>query len=90
MVNNETFLPLKLICQKINLKKILFCGIALFLGFVFLSLITKNCGVEYLAILGEIQSLENSFDPESCEYVVERIDVFNDQCQSQIEILDCG
>ena len=90
MVSNEMFLPLKSICLKIDLKKIIFFGSIIFLGLILFSLITKNCGVDYLIILSDIQSLEKSFDPELCEYTVEKIDIFNDKCESEIEILDCG
>ena len=90
MVNSEMFLPSKSISLKINLKKIIFFGSVLLLGLILFSIITKNCAVDYLIILGEIQSIENSFDPELCEYTVEKIDLFNDKCESQIEILDCG
>ena len=90
MVNNEMFLPLKSICLKINLKKIIFFGIILFLSLFLFSMVTDNCGIENLILLGDIQSLENSFDPEYCEYAVEKINLFNDKCESQIEILDCG
>ena len=84
------FLPLKLTCPKINLKKITLFGIALLIGFILFSLATKNCGMDYLIVLNEIQSFENTLDPEHCEYTVEKIDVFNEKCESQIEILDCG
>ena len=90
MVNNEMFLPLKSICLKINLKQIIFFGSVIFLGLLLFSVVTKNCGIDYLILLGDIQSLENSFDPEFCEYTVEKIDLFNDKCESQVEILDCG
>ena len=84
------FLPLRLICLKINLKKIILFGIVILFGFVLFSLATKNCGIEYMIILNEIKSFENSLDPEHCEYTVEKIDIFNEKCESQIEILDCG
>ena len=84
------FLPLKLTCLKINLKKIIFFGIILFLGLFLFSLVTNNCGIESLILLGDVRSLENSFDPEYCEYTVEKINLFNDRCESQMEILDCG
>ena len=90
MVNNEMFLPLKLTSLKINLKKIIFFVSVIFLGIFLFSFITKNCSVDYLILLGDIQSIENSFDPEFCEYTVEKIDLFNAKCESQVEILDCG
>ena len=90
MVNNEMFLPLKSTCLKIDLKKIIFFGIILFSGLILFSLITKNCSIDHLILLSDVQSLENSFDPEYCEYTVEKINLLNDKCESQLEILDCG
>ena len=84
------FLPLKSTCLKIDLKKIIFFGIILFLGLILFSLITKNCSIDHLILLSDVQSLENSFDPEYCEYTVEKINLLNDKCESQLEILDCG
>jgi hypothetical protein len=43
-----------------------------------------------MMILNEINSYEQSFDPEICEVIVEKIDLFNDECSPYIEILDCG
>jgi hypothetical protein len=43
-----------------------------------------------MIILNEITSLEKSLEPEFCEIIVEKIDLFNDSCEPQIEILDCG
>ena len=90
MVNSEMFLPSKSTCLKINLKKIIFLGSILFLGIILFSLITKNCAIDYMVILSDVHYLEKSFDPEFCEYTVEKINTFNDKCESEIEILDCG
>jgi len=43
-----------------------------------------------MIILNEITSYEQSLEPELCEITVEKIDLFNDDCEPQIEILDCG
>jgi len=43
-----------------------------------------------MIILNEITSYEQSLEPEFCEITVEKIDLFNDDCEPQIEILDCG
>ena len=75
MVNNVMFQPSKLTCLKINLKKILIFGTSLLLGLVLFSILTKNCGVDYLVVLNEMRSLENSFNPEHCEYLVEKIEI---------------
>ena len=49
-----------------------------------------SCGVRHVAIINDLQSYEQSLDPEFCEELVEKIDSFNMQCMPQVEILDCG
>jgi hypothetical protein len=49
-----------------------------------------SCVVDSVLINNQINSYEKSLDPEFCENVLEQIDMHNDQCDSQIEILDCG
>jgi hypothetical protein len=49
-----------------------------------------SCGIKHMQILNEINSYEKSLDPEICEVIVEKIDLFNDDCKPQVEILDCG
>ncbi|RNJ77571.1 MAG: hypothetical protein D9C04_05860 [Nitrosopumilus sp. B06] len=49
-----------------------------------------SCGIDHLMITGNIESYEQSLDPEMCEDLVEKIDLFNDGCKPQIETLDCG
>ena len=57
---------------------------------VLISFSGDSCGIQHISILNEIASYEKSLDPEFCEVIVEKIDVFNDMCEPQIEILDCG
>ena len=84
------FLQWKLILQKINLKNLtlILFGI-LFIGII-ISFTGNSCGIEYILIINDISSYEQSLDPEFCEIIVEKIDLFNDSCEPQIEILDCG
>jgi len=49
-----------------------------------------SCGVQHMLILNEINSYEKTLDPEFCEMIVEKIDLFNNNCEPKIEILDCG
>ena len=84
------FLQWKLILQKTNLKYfiIILLGSFILLG---VSMLTNNsCSLDYIVISNEINSYEQSLDPEFCENVLEKIDLYNDQCESKIEILDCG
>ena len=84
------FLQWKLILQKINLKNLtlILFGI-LFIG-IMIGFTGNSCAIEYVLIINDISSYEQSLDPEFCEIIVEKIDLFNDSCEPQIEILDCG
>ncbi len=84
------FLQWKLILQKSNLifLTIILSGV---LSVVMLVGFTDNyCNVESIIISNEVYSYEKSLDPELCENILEKIDLHNEKCSSQIEILDCG
>ena len=83
-------LPWKLTLQKINLKNssLIIFGILFFATVV--GFVIYPCGIEYFLIIRDAYSYEQSYDPEFCEVLVERIHLFNDRCESQIEIFDCG
>ncbi len=90
MVSNEMSLPWKLISQK-NKSKILLIILSGILISVLLVLFSNSsCGIQHMTILNEINSYQETLDPEFCEVIVEKIDLFNDSCEPQIEILDCG
>ena len=90
MGNKETFLQWKLIFQKNNSRNIILiaCGIVVIV--FLLSFSGNSCGIQHMSILNEINSYEQSLDPEICEVLIEKIDSFNDECSPYIEILDCG
>ena len=90
MENNVTFPQWKLIFQKANLKNFTLLGIFGSIIVVLIIFTADSCGVRHILILNEITSYEKSFEPELCEVVVEKIDSFNDRCEPQITILDCG
>ena len=84
------FLLWKLILQKTNLKNLLLIIFGVLFVITIVGFIDHSCGIEHILILSDISSYEQSLDPEFCEIIVDRIDLFNDDCESQIEILDCG
>lgn len=43
-----------------------------------------------MAIMNDFKIYEKSLDSEFCDGLVNKIDLFNDKCETQIEILDCG
>jgi len=90
MENNVTFLQWKLIFQKTNLKNLILIVIGILIVGILITFSGSSCGIQHMTILNEINSYEKSLDPEFCEIIVEKIDLFNDNCEPQIEILDCG
>ena len=49
-----------------------------------------SCPIIHLGILNDIEMFNESLDPEFCESIVYRIDAFNEKCEPEIEIIDCG
>lgn len=52
--------------------------------------IFSSCEVRHVNILNDLQKYENDLDPEFCEELVYRIIELNENCDTDIEILDCG
>jgi len=84
------FLQWKLIFQKTSLRNLILIAIGISIVGISISLTGYSCGIQHMIILNEITSYEKSLEPEFCEIIVEKIDLFNDDCEPQIEILDCG
>ena len=84
------FLTWKLIFQKNNLRNILLIVFAVSIFIVIFFTYDTSCGVEHMSLLNTINIYEKSLDPEFCEFVLEKINSFNNQCTPVIEILDCG
>ncbi len=84
------FLQWKLIFQKTSLRNLILIAMGISIVGVSISLTGYSCGIQHMIILNEITSYEKSLEPEFCEIIVEKIDLFNDGCEPQIEILDCG
>ena len=80
----------KLTLQKTSLRNLILISIGISIVAISISLTGYSCGIQHMIILSEITSYEKSLEPEFCETIVEKIDFFNDDCEPQIEILDCG
>jgi len=76
--------------QKTSLRNLILVAIGISIVGITISLTGYSCGVQHMIILNEISLYEQSLEPEFCEVIVEKIDLFNDDCEPQIEILDCG
>ncbi len=64
-------------------------GIIIFV-LVFAMVIWTSCPVRHLIILNDLETFEETLDPEFCEEIVYSINIFNDECEPYIEIVDCG
>ncbi len=84
------FLRWKLTFQKASLRNLILISIGILIVMVLIGFSGYSCGIQHMIILNEITSIEKSLEPEFCEIIVEKIDLFNDSCEPQIEILDCG
>ncbi|MBT5200638.1 MAG: hypothetical protein HOK63_04900 [Thaumarchaeota archaeon] len=84
------FLIWKLIFQNISTKNLILIVIGIVIVVFLLSFSENSCGIQHMKILNDINSYEQSLDPEICEIIVEKIDLFNDECSPYMEILDCG
>ncbi len=80
----------KLIFQKLSLRNLILNAIGISIVVILIVSTNNSCGIQHMVILNEITSYEQSLEPEFCEIIVEKIDLFNDDCEPQIEILDCG
>jgi hypothetical protein len=79
-----------LIFQNISTKNLILIVIGIVIVVFLLSFSENSCGIQHMKILNDINSYEQSLDPEICEIIVEKIDLFNDECSPYMEILDCG
>ncbi len=84
------FLQWKLIFQKTSLRNLILIAMGISIVGILISFTGYSCGIQHMIILNEIASYQKSLEPEFCEIIVEKIDLFNDDCEPQIEILDCG
>ena len=89
MENNAMSLQWKLTFQKTS-RNLILAVIVISSVIILIGLSDDSCGLQHMMIWNQITSYEQSLDPELCEVIVERIDSFNEQCEPQIEILDCG
>ena len=64
----------------------MFVGIAIFA----LNINESSCGIQHVLLTNELQKYEQSLDPEMCEKLIDTINLFNERCIPEIEILDCG
>jgi len=80
---------LTLLKNKKTRNLILIC-LGSFIVLIVFTISESSCGVKHMIIANDVMFYERTLDPEFCEELVNRIDLFDSQCSPQIEILDCG
>ena len=50
----------------------------------------NSCGIRHVVLIADLEKYEKSLDPEMCEKLIDTINMFNEQCVPEIDILDCG
>ena len=77
--------------QKINiLRKLILVSVCIFAVATVLGFMVYSCGFRHIEIMTDLNSYEKSLDPEFCDALVEKINLFNIDCNPKVEILDCG
>ncbi len=85
------FLQLKLTLQKIKtIRKLILISASISVVILLLGYVLSSCGIQHILIINDLKSYESSFDPEFCDGLVEKINLFNDDCEPRVEIIDCG
>ena len=57
---------------------------------VILAVSVDSCGLDHMMIVRGLENYETTLDPEFCADLLDQIYEFNDSCNAQVEIIDCG
>jgi len=77
--------------QKIKtIRKLILISASISVVILLLGYVLSSCGIQHILIINDLKSYESSFDPEFCDGLVEKINLFNDDCEPRVEIIDCG
>ncbi len=79
-----------MILQKIKTIRYLILICIFVCSIIIIGIILNSCGIQHIAIITNLKSYEKSLDPEFCDVLVEKINLFNADCKPEVEILDCG
>ena len=74
---------------KIIISLILICVGVSCIGVIF-GFTGNSCVIQHIAIMNNLKIYGDTLNPEFCNDLVEKINLFNVDCQPQVEILDCG
>jgi len=73
-----------------TIKSLIFICVGISCIVVVFGFTINSCLIQHIEILNDIKTYEKSLNPEFCDDLVKKIDLFNDDCKPQVDILDCG
>ncbi|MDO8641910.1 MAG: hypothetical protein Q7R33_10330 [Nitrosarchaeum sp.] len=73
-----------------TIRNLIFISVCVFTIGIILGFTVYSCGIQHIAIMADLKSYEKSLDPEFCDVLVEKINLFDTNCKPEVEILDCG
>ncbi len=73
-----------------TIRNLIFISVCVFTIGIILGFTVYSCVIQHIAIMADLKSYEKSLDPEFCDVLVEKINLFDANCKPEIEILDCG
>ena len=77
--------------QKIKtLRRLILVSVCIFTVAIVIGFMAYSCGFRHIVIITDLKSYNASLDPEFCDALVEKINLFNFDCNPKVEILDCG
>jgi len=77
--------------QKIKIiRRLILVSFCIFAVAIVIGFMAYSCGFKHIVIMTDLKSYETSLDPEFCDALVEKINLFNLDCKPKVEILDCG
>ena len=73
-----------------NIQRLILISVCIFTVATVMGFVVYSCGFRHIEIINDLKSYEKSLDPEFCDILVNKIDLFNLDCKPTVEILDCG
>lgn len=65
------------------------CGIAI-IAVLYGTGLANTCPIKHIQVVDDLKKYQETLDSELCDDLVERIIDLNDQCDIEIEVIDCG
>jgi len=73
-----------------NIRRLILVTVCIFTVAIVLGFMVYSCGFRHITIMNDLKLYERSLDPEFCDALVEKINLFNLDCKPEVDILDCG